>query len=69
MMRYFPKDCPRYPKQCKHFRSWDLSIDDYTNVCGLLHVQIDDYDCMNPLCPVCPLTDEKLQESLVDVSN
>lgn len=37
----FPKDCTR---DCPHYHSWDMSVDDWTNVCDLLKVQIDDCD-------------------------
>lgn len=60
-MRTFPKDCP---KECKYLKSWDLSIDDWTNVCTKLNMQIDDCDCMNPFCPLCPLTKEELGEAI-----
>ena len=49
----FPIDCPA---DCPHHIRWDLSIDDYTHVCNLLNIQIDEYDCgfpgMLPLCPI-----------------
>lgn len=41
MSRYFPIDCP---EDCPHYRRWDMSVDDYTNVCLLLGLQCDDCD-------------------------
>jgi len=38
----FPKDC--WGKDCVHFHIWDMSIDDYTCICDLLKVQVDDCD-------------------------
>lgn len=54
MSKTFPKNCT---KECPYYRCWDLSIDDYTNVCDKLHVQVDDYDAYSPfyvpiLCPL-----------------
>ena len=40
-MRKFPQDCPI---ECPHYHRWDMSVDDYTNVCDELHAQIDDCD-------------------------
>ena len=60
-MRRFPLDCPR---NCPHLHSWDMSIDDWTNVCDLLNMQIDDCDAGFPLSaflPICPL--EKIEET------
>lgn len=56
-MKRFPKDCPR---DCPHFHCWDLNIDDYTNVCDLMNIQIDDYDIgyfNGAFLPICPLED------------
>ena len=39
--RKFPKDCPR---NCPHLKSYDMSVDDWTNYCDILHIQIDDCD-------------------------
>lgn len=46
----FPMDCSR---NCPHFRTWDMSVDDWTNVCDLLNVQVDDCDMDNQwmICP------------------
>lgn len=40
MADMFPKDC----KGCKHFCSYDLNIDDYTNICKKNNWQVDDCD-------------------------
>lgn len=40
-MKCFPLDCT--PK-CPHLRTWDMSIDDWTSVCDILKVQVDDCD-------------------------
>ena len=47
----FPRDCPR---DCPHFHAWDMSIDDWTCVCDLLHCQIDecDEDYQQARCPL-----------------
>jgi len=51
MSRYFPNDCPI---ECPHFRRWDMSVDDYTNICMLLKMQIDDCDSdfLKHKCPL-----------------
>lgn len=54
-MKKFPIDCTR---NCPHFCCWDMSIDDYTNVCSLLNMKIDDCDVGFPqsiFLPICPL--------------
>lgn len=51
-MKRFPIDCPY---DCPHHKQWDLSVDDYTHVCDLLDMQIDEYDCgFSELLPLCP---------------
>lgn len=40
MDKMFPKDC----QGCKNFDSYDLSIDDYTNICKKNGWQVDDMD-------------------------
>lgn len=40
MNKMFPKDCAG----CKYFYSYDLSIDDYTNICKKNGWQADDMD-------------------------
>jgi len=50
----FPKDCDR---NCPHYHAWDMSVDDWTNACDLLKVQIDDCD-MDFQWMYCPLKDE-----------
>ena len=51
-MKRFPLDCPR---DCPHLHSWDMSIDDWTNICDLLNIQIDDCDMDFMFLPICPL--------------
>jgi hypothetical protein len=54
----FPFDCDKF---CPYYRSWDLSIDDWTNACEKLHMQIDDCDAYGPakLQSICPLSEYK----------
>ena len=61
MGKTFPKNCT---KECPYYHGWDLSVDDYTNVCDKLHVQVDDCDAYGPFyVPIlCPL-DEKEDRS------
>ena len=54
----FPKDCTR---DCPHYQSWDMSVDDWTNVCDLLKVQIDDCD-MDFNWMYCPLEEQESGE-------
>ena len=52
-MGRFPIDCPY---DCEHHKQWDMSVDDYTHYCDLLHMQIDEYDCgFTGLLPLCPM--------------
>lgn len=53
----FPKDCE---ETCPYFRRWDLSVDDYTNACEKLRIQVDDMDAYSPFyIPFfCPLNEE-----------
>lgn len=57
--KYFPKDCE---KTCPYFRRWDLSVDDYTNVCEKLGIQLDDMYAYSPFyTPIfCPLKDSEV---------
>ena len=57
MSKQFPKDCN---KDCPHFHTWDMSIDDYTCVCDKLGIQIDECDGLDGLhiLPLCPLEKE-----------
>ena len=59
MEKRFPRDCT---KECPHFHTWDLSIDDWTSVCDLLKVQIDDCD-MDFNWMYCPLKEGANDES------
>lgn len=40
-MKRFPMDCT---PECPHLRTWDMSVDDWTSVCDILNVQVDDCD-------------------------
>ena len=40
-MKYFPLDCTI---ECPHLHTWDMSVDDWTSVCDILKVQVDDCD-------------------------
>ena len=40
-MKCFPLDCTT---ECPHFKTWDMSVDDWTSVCDILKVQVDDCD-------------------------
>ena len=51
----FPNDCP---KDCKYFVTWDMSVDDWTNVCNKGRMQVDDCDTDYVSYP-CPLETEK----------
>ena len=55
-MKLFPRDCP---KECPHFRMWDLSIDDYVFACTKLNLQIDGCDIFHSFLPFCPLEEEE----------
>lgn len=54
MTKQFPKDCS---DNCPYFHRWDLSVDDYTNICDKLGIQVDDMDAYGPfyLPRFCPL--------------
>ena len=61
----FPINCPI---SCPHHRCWDMSIDDYTHVCDVLHMQIDDYDCgFTAFLPFCPIEDDIKERMKNDV--
>lgn len=53
-MKKFPIDCN---SDCPYLKQWDLSIDDWTNVCTKLNLQIDDMDAygVNAGLPLCPI--------------
>lgn len=57
-IKKFPIDCN---SDCPYLRQWDLSIDDWTNVCTKLKTQIDDIDAygVNAGLPLCPLEQNK----------
>ena len=52
----FPRDCTT---DCPHFKTWDLSVDDWTCVCDKLGVQIDecDMDFSWRYCPIANAND------------
>ena len=50
----FPRDCT---KDCPYFHTWDMLIDDWTCVCDLLKVQIDECD-MDFQFEYCPQNNE-----------
>lgn len=54
MPKRFPNDCTR---ECEHYVTWDMSVDDWTNVCLLLKMQVDDSD-MDYINFPCPLNQE-----------
>lgn len=54
-MRKFPQDCP---VSCPHYRRYDMSVDDYTNICHKLGKQIDDCD-QDFMWEYCPLDKEQ----------
>ena len=47
----FPKDC--WGKNCPHFHTWDMSVDDLCCYCELLEMECDacDEDWSFFLCP------------------
>lgn len=54
LTKRFPTGCDG----CQHFKTWDMSIDDWTSYCDVLKVQIDDCDIDFTFHPVCPLEQE-----------
>lgn len=40
-MKVFPRDCR---PECPHYKTWDMSVDDWTSYCDELKVQVDDCD-------------------------
>ena len=40
-MKRFPLDCTI---ECPHYKTWDMSVDDWASYCDLLKVQVDDCD-------------------------
>ena len=63
-MNRFPKDC--WGKNCPHFRTVDMSIDDLLCACDILQAKCDacDEDFCFLLCPLSehPLTDQSWDE-------
>lgn len=58
IIRIFPKDC----HGCENFISYDMSIDDITNICKVNGMQIDDCDRYFQ-CSKCPLDLEKIEDN------
>ena len=60
--KYFPKDCT---EDCPHYKRYDLSVDDYTNICRKLNVQVDDMDAYGPFYVpfICPLEEKPDEET------
>lgn len=54
MIKIFPRDC----QGCESLISYDMSIDDITNICKINGMQIDDCDRGFQSCN-CPLGKEK----------
>lgn len=54
-MKRFPIDCPA---DCPHHIAWDLSVDDWTHVCEILHIQMDECDIALACLPFCPLKED-----------
>lgn len=40
-IKTFPMDCTT---ECPHYKTWDMSVDDWTSYCDILKVQVDDCD-------------------------
>ncbi len=60
-MKCFPLDCTT---ECPHFKTWDLSVDDWTSICDILKVQVDDCDG-DYIRYRCPLdSDKRYQNAL-----
>ena len=58
-MIIFPRDCS---SRCPHFRTWDMSIDDWTSVCDLLKIQVDDCD-LDYKYEICPNNGADMREN------
>lgn len=54
-MKHFPIDCPI---DCPHHKAWDMSIDDWTHICEMLNIQIDECDIGWGGLPICPLQED-----------
>jgi hypothetical protein len=48
-VKIFPRDC----SGCENLKSWDMSVDDWTNVCLVNKMQVDDCDMDFESC-ICP---------------
>ena len=59
MPKRFPNDCTI---ECEYYYdTWDMSVDDWTNVCLLLKMQVDDSD-MDYINFPCPLNQDERSE-------
>lgn len=59
-MKCFPLDCTM---ECPHYKTWDMSVDDWTSYCDLLKVQVD--DCVGWVNRhLCPLESERKEETV-----
>lgn len=56
MMICFPRDC----KYCQYLNRYDMTVDDFTNICIVNGMQIDDCDNHFKIFP-CPLDNNKKQ--------
>ena len=61
----FPQDCTT---ECPHFHAWDMSVDDWTCVCDLLKVQIDDCDS-DFQWMYCPLKNGEYKQKTAGANN
>lgn len=57
-IRLFPNDC----RGCEHLMRYDLSVDDWTNICTFNGMCIDDCDTYY-LKSICPIDKESLREN------
>lgn len=59
----FPRDCSI---ECPYYRTYDMSVDDWTSICTKLNAQIDDCD-MDFIWDYCPLDGQKEEtENAID---
>ena len=54
----FPRDCT---DKCPHFHAWDMSVDDWTCVCDLLGMKIDECD-VDYKWEICPLNEGECKD-------
>lgn len=59
-MNRFPKDC--WGKNCPHFHTIDMSIDDLLCICDILRAKCD--ACDEDFCSLfCPLSEREEEET------